>query len=72
MCSLFTLWISTFWQNFITFYCLVFELYDLDKKKEKEEEEEKEEKMINNNSPMPCVILGTHEAMCNLQIERAM
>ena len=45
MCSLFTLWISTFLQNFITLFCLVFELRDLEKKKEEEEEEEEEKKM---------------------------
>ena len=44
MCSHFTLWISTFLQNFITLFCLVFELRDLEKKKEEEEEEE-EKKM---------------------------
>ena len=37
MCSLVSLWISTFLQNFITLFCLVFELRDLEKKKEEEE-----------------------------------
>ena len=46
MCSLFALLISTFLQNFITLYCLVFELRDLEEK-EKEKEKEKEEEKMN-------------------------
>ena len=52
MCSLFALWISTFLQNFITLFCLVFELRDLEKKKEEEEEEEKKMNKTLYHSPI--------------------
>ena len=51
MCSLFALWIYTFLQNFITLFCLVFELRDLEKKEEEEEEKKMNKTLY--HSPIP-------------------